>query len=751
MAHMRRRRSLVLTASAAALATAAAITTTGPAGPAPAAAATALSVRLVWSKKVAGAPFRASSPVTANLDTGGPSAVVGSLNGYLYAWHLADGSAVPGWPAAVAPGKQVDSSPAAAPVDTSGFDDVFVGVGSFQATGGGYDSFDHAGHLRFARQVSDPNQSSEPVYATPAIGDVNNDGVADATAGALGLDAYSVNASSGAVNPGWPFRTNDTVFSSPALADLTGGGSSDIVEGGDSTPSFPLSGRPVNRGGLVYAIDGSGNLMWWHGFDDVVTSSPAVGNITGAGGPQIAVGTGFYWAQQGVQTTDSTKLFVLNANGSLAWSHDLGGFTRPSPALADLEGNGQLDVVEAVQGQRGNPNFGQIWAFDPHGNVLGNWPRPTPPGVGAVIGSPVTADLTGQGYQDVLVPTGDGLYVYDGRSAAVVASLAVNQIGMQSSPLVAPDPNGTIGITITGTDHSGNGVVFHFEVSTGRAVGNLSWPMFRHDPRRTGSTTNPPLTHTYCPATGNGGYRFAASDGGVFAYCGDGFLGSEGGHPLKAPVVGMTATPDDRGYWLVAADGGIFNFGDAAFHGSTGALRLNQPIVGMAPTADGKGYWLVARDGGVFNFGDASFHGSTGAMRLNQPIVGMAATPDGGGYWLVAADGGIFNFGDAAFHGSTGSIHLNQPIVGMAPTADGKGYWLVARDGGIFAFGDASFHGSAGAIRLNRPIVGMAVTADGGGYWLVASDGGIFSYGDARFFGSAGALHLAAPIVGMAH
>ncbi len=203
------------------------------------------------------------------------------------------------------------------------------------------------------------------------------------------------------------------------------------------------------------------------------------------------------------------------------------------------------------------------------------------------------------------------------------------------------------------------------------------------------------------------------------------------------------------GYRFVASDGGVFSFGGASFNGSAGSLHLNKPVVGMAATPDGGGYWLVASDGGIFSYGDATFHGSAGSLHLNQPIVGMASTPDGGGYWLVAADGGIFAYGDATFHGSAGSLHLNKPIVGMASTPSGQGYWLVASDGGIFAFGDAAFHGSAGSLHLNKPVVGMASTPSGQGYWLVASDGGVFSYGDAVFHGSTGNLHLNQPIVGM--
>ena len=175
---------------------------------------------------------------------------------------------------------------------------------------------------------------------------------------------------------------------------------------------------------------------------------------------------------------------------------------------------------------------------------------------------------------------------------------------------------------------------------------------------------------------------------------------------LVVPCNPPAGTP--TGYRFTASDGGIFTYGNQPFCGSTGGIRINQPVVGIANTADAGGYWTVARDGGIFTFGDATFHGSAGSMHLNAPIVGMAATPDGGGYWLVASDGGIFSYGDASFFGSTGGMRLNQPIVGMAATPDGHGYWLVASDGGIFSYGDASFFGSTGGMRLNAPIVAMS-------------------------------------------
>ena len=250
------------------------------------------------------------------------------------------------------------------------------------------------------------------------------------------------------------------------------------------------------------------------------------------------------------------------------------------------------------------------------------------------------------------------------------------------------------------------------------------------------------------------GYRFVASDGGVFSYGpGAPFLGSMGGTPLNKPVVGMTVMPGGDGYYLVASDGGIFSFGSAQFYGSTGSMQLNKPIVGMAVTPDGAGYWLVASDGGIFSYGDAQFYGSTGSIHLNKPIVGMATTPDGRGYYLVAADGGIFTYGDATFQGSAGSLTLNKPVVGMAAPLAG-GYYLVASDGGIFTYPTTKgppFYGSTGSITLNKPIVGMAAVSNG--YYLSASDGGVFTYPTTNgptFYGSTGSIVLNQPIVGIA-
>jgi hypothetical protein len=203
------------------------------------------------------------------------------------------------------------------------------------------------------------------------------------------------------------------------------------------------------------------------------------------------------------------------------------------------------------------------------------------------------------------------------------------------------------------------------------------------------------------------GYWLAEPNGAVRAFGAARPHGSMAGKPLKAPIVGMAATPSGKGYWLVGGDGGIFSFGDAHFFGSTGAKILNAPILGMLPTVTGKGYYLYARDGGIFTFGDARFHGSTGGKKLVQPIVSMAARPQGDGYWLVAGDGGIFTFGKAPFKGSGAGNPNAAKCVGMLPSTTGKGYVLLRADGSVQAFGDAPNLGGAKGL-IFPPAVGIA-------------------------------------------
>ncbi len=246
-----------------------------------------------------------------------------------------------------------------------------------------------------------------------------------------------------------------------------------------------------------------------------------------------------------------------------------------------------------------------------------------------------------------------GVWTDSGGSTQVTEAFTWN--GQSWSAAASPNATGAVETSFTGVDCVTNWACV--------AVGTS---------QELTSTANEQPFNAMAPIA-RSGYRFVASDGGIFNYgAGAPFLGSMGGQHLNAPIVGMATMPAGDGYYLAASDGGVFNFGSAQFFGSAGSLHLNAPIVGIAVTPDGGGYWLVASDGGIFSYGDAQFYGSMGGKPLNKPIVGIASLPNGDGYYLVASDGGLFTFPTGPqgppFLGSPGSITLNKPIVGMAVT-----------------------------------------------------------------------------------
>ncbi|MGP8206490.1 MAG: fibronectin type III domain-containing protein [Acidimicrobiales bacterium] len=465
----------------------------GPVGTAGAQTGTAPTFVLNWSAgpfvQDKGGPIAESSPTVATLDAAGPAVVVADRSGYVYAYHLADGSAVPGWPVFDG-GAAIDSTPSVAPLGGSSFDSVFVGAGDAQDPAvGAYLAYGPGGQALWRTNVSDPVGDPHTSYAVQASLTVANlQGGTDVFAGSLDQNSFALDASSGSVLPGWPFFSADSIFSTAAVADLYGDGQQELVVGGASSEGLAM-GQAYSQGGHVRVIGPEGALMYDYDTTQEVDSSPAVGGFLAGGAVGVAVGTGSYY--KGASDTDTVKAFTTRLVP--VWSETLDGLTLSSPALADVDGNGQLDVVEGTD----TGTSGSVWVLD---GATGApiWHTGL---VGRVIGSVVAADLTGAGYQDLLVPTIHGVEVLDGRSGAEVTVLGPG-FGFQNAPLVTVDPNGTIGVTIAGYDGNNEGVVQHYEIpgSDGAvAVGPGAWPMFHHDPALTGASSVLSDTGTVTP------------------------------------------------------------------------------------------------------------------------------------------------------------------------------------------------------------------------------------------------------------
>ena len=145
-----------------------------------------------------------------------------------------------------------------------------------------------------------------------------------------------------------------------------------------------------------------------------------------------------------------------------------------------------------------------------------------------------------------------------------------------------------------------------------------------------------------------------------------------GVHPPQPARRRHGGGPGGSGYWLVASDGGIFNYGTAPFLGSMGGTPLNAPIVGMAATASG--YWMAAKDGGVFNYGSPvpRLHGRPGQPQPDPGHCGHAVGPG----LLAPADVSPPPVPPTVQLGSTGAA-----VASLQTQLYALGYWVDTTNG----------------------------------------------------------------------
>jgi hypothetical protein len=232
----------------------------------------------------------------------------------------------------------------------------------------------------------------------------------------------------------WQTQVRAAINSAPTVADLTGDGHPDVV--------VAMGGLPESQcwhGGVIALNGRTGQQLWtfdtqdWlnhrqDGWRDGVFSTPAIADVNGDGQLEIAFGA---WDQ---------CIYLLNHKGQPLWGNKPGilpqtycgghGFYNEdtvwsSPALADITGNGRMEIIVGADVSRGNvwgdPSGGYLYVLDAEGNALAReWMDQ------AIFSSPAVADLDKDGAPEVVVGTGTfasktGYYVstFDYNSKAV--------------------------------------------------------------------------------------------------------------------------------------------------------------------------------------------------------------------------------------------------------------------------------------------------------------------------------------------
>ncbi len=276
----------------------------------------------------------------------------------------------------------------------------------------------------FTPAVSNPfGLTSAYHYSNPALVDIDGDGDLDLFSGQIDNKVLFFRNTGSAIAPKFTAEVNNfgltTVeeYTKPSFADIDGDGDQDAFIGGQSgkIAFFRNTGSATTPNFVVET--GNFGLSNVHGF-----ACPTFADIDNDGDLDALVGNRF-GDTLFFRNTGNVSTPTFTASGTLFSSGLING--EASPTLADIDGDGDLDALVGARngkmilfrntGTVTTPHF----VYDSSDTKLGNanW-----------YAKPVLADLDGDGDLDVLAGTNGGRF-YFFRNDPNIPSIIVSQSG----------------------------------------------------------------------------------------------------------------------------------------------------------------------------------------------------------------------------------------------------------------------------------------------------------------------------------
>jgi hypothetical protein len=339
---------------------------------------------------------------------------------------------------------------------------------------------------------------TDGIYSSPTLCDLDANGHLEILFGSLDGYIYAVTSNGHLM---WEYDNQWETRSTPACADFNGDGRNEVVVGAHADRN-----QLGHTGGFLYVFSHDGRALVRRALPEEISSSPVIADLDGDGRQEIVVGSGMLWWQYGggnpapqMYVFQSNQLFSSRAFDDPAKLPEQSGWpqateypTASSPAVADLDGDGDLEIVmptaHPTLANDGTPGATSVYAWHHTGQVVAGWPvqpRNYLGDDGAVRAAPVIADIDLDGRPEVIFTMLWDVYIYNADGAQQLYPTRT-QYTVASSPVIADsDRDGRIEVWVGGSNagDESRGYLWSFE-SRREGYGELNWPMFQGAPSK---------------------------------------------------------------------------------------------------------------------------------------------------------------------------------------------------------------------------------------------------------------------------
>ncbi|MFH0860876.1 MAG: FG-GAP-like repeat-containing protein [Candidatus Altiarchaeota archaeon] len=224
----------------------------------------------------------------------------------------------------------------------------------------------------------------------------------------------------GTVSKPWPKSMNNTVYSSPAVGDVSGDGIPDIAVG-------------TYKALHLYHANGSTVSGWPQPTEGYVDSSPLMADINGDGVLEIIVGS-------------STLMYAFHSNGSSVsgWPASTSGTVLSSAASGDSDGDGSNEIMAGDDSNR-------VYVWHSNGSLAEGWPYVAS---GIIRSSPAVGDVDLDGSLEIIAASYDGrVYAFERNGSIIPGWPYSTGAYVYSSPALADlDGDSMLEIVAASTD-----------------------------------------------------------------------------------------------------------------------------------------------------------------------------------------------------------------------------------------------------------------------------------------------------------